>query len=75
MPVNRSSPTLNTQNLIQVTRQLQQYLIASKMDNQQRLDLFNSLTKVRRIKSPYSCGQEKGKEGLLRCFTGVLRLQ
>lgn len=51
----------NVNNYAQISRQLQQLLMTSKLDGQQRLELFNSLTKLRRIKSPYGV-QEKGKE-------------
>lgn len=58
MPVNRN--TSNTQNYAQISKKLQQYLMVSKLNIQKQSEVFKSLTKVRRINSPYK--QDKNKE-------------
>lgn len=56
-PVGR--PPAN--NLLEMSKQLEQHMLTSRLNGQQRFELFNLLTKIRRVKSPY--GQEKTKEG------------
>ncbi|KAI6184934.1 Protein SZT2 [Aphelenchoides bicaudatus] len=50
-PVCRNAPS--NPNYSPGSRQIQQMLMTSKTDDAERLELFQTLTKVRRVKSPY----------------------
>jgi hypothetical protein len=52
--VSRTTPVAKSRDFMKSIRQFQNCIMASKLDRENRLELFSSLMKVRRIKSPYS---------------------